>query len=79
LYEYAAITDGVAFAAVDSTFNAYDLQSGHILWSYAGPSGDYFPAGPVVVPSGVYVCDIQGWCYAFKLGGSASPKRMRSR
>lgn len=75
MYQYAAINNGVAFAGVDSTMGAYDLHTGKLLWSYAGATGDYFAAGPVIVPSGLYAGDSYGKVYAFRLNASPSSRR----
>ncbi len=65
LYGSVAITNGLAFAAVDNKLYALDINTGAVLWSFTAPS--LFRASPVVVPSGVYAVDVTGDLYAFGL------------
>ncbi|HZO95332.1 MAG TPA: PQQ-binding-like beta-propeller repeat protein [Candidatus Baltobacteraceae bacterium] len=67
---YAAIDNGVVFADIDSTLQAFDLHTGAKLWSY--PTAGLLWAGPVVVPSGVYAADGSGNVYAFAIPAPAS-------
>jgi len=65
IINYAAIHNGMVFAGVDSDLEAIDIHSGHVLWSYTGTG--LFQAGPVVVPSGLYATDLNGYVYAFNV------------
>ncbi len=59
----AAISDGLAFIALDRRFVALDVSDGAVLWSYSPGSAAY--ASPAVVPSGVYFADDLGDVFAF--------------
>ena len=71
LVNYAAINNGVVFAGADSNLDAIDTSSGSVLWHLAGAAR--FHAGPVIVPSGVYVSDNAGNVYALALPNTESP------
>ena len=65
IVSYAAVTNGLVFAGLDTNLTALDPKTGNVLWSYASPN--IFEAGPVIVPSGVYAADASGYVYAFAL------------
>jgi outer membrane protein assembly factor BamB len=70
---YAAIDNGVVFAGMDNEMDAIALETGTILSAFRGAG--IFEAGPVIVPSGLYVADYAGYVYAYSLppvGTSAS-------
>lgn len=73
LINYAAITNGVVFAGADSNLDAIDISNGNVLWQL--PGSGRFHAGPVLVPSGLYVTDYVGNVYALALPDTASPSR----
>jgi len=60
---------------LDTNMDALDINTGSVIWSFANPVGTLFDAGPVVVPSGLYIADERGNVYAFSLPvpASASP------
>lgn len=62
---YAAINNGIVYEGMDNMVDAISLQSGTILTQFSGLN--YFNAGPVVVPSGLYLADYTGAVYAYSL------------
>ena len=75
IVNYVAVNDGLAFVGLDTNMDALDINTGSVIWSFANPVGTLFDAGPVVVPSGLYIADERGNVYAFSLPvpASASP------
>jgi outer membrane protein assembly factor BamB len=53
-----ALSNGLAFTALDRALVVLDLKTGKTLWRYATPN--YIDASPIVVPSGVYAADDNG-------------------
>lgn len=67
---YAAIVNGVVIAPGDSAVVALAMNgNGTPLWSY--PTAGVLDSSPSVVPSGVYIADMNGNVYAFSLPYSA--------
>lgn len=60
---YAAINNGVVYEGMDSDVDAISLQSGTVLAQFPGAAN--FNAGPVIVPSGLYMADHAGFVYAY--------------
>lgn len=61
---YAAITNGVVISAGDSAVIALAMNgNGSPLWNY--PTAGAIDSSPAVVPSGVYIGDLNGNVYAF--------------
>jgi outer membrane protein assembly factor BamB len=67
---YAAVTNDVAFAAIDQSIAALDPGTGQTLWQY--PTVGYHYASPVVAPSGLFDADESGRIYAFNIPGSTT-------
>jgi len=63
LYGQVAINNGVVYAGIDDNLEALDINTGAVLWKYAGDS--YFDTSPAVVPSGVFAADGAGRIYRF--------------
>jgi outer membrane protein assembly factor BamB len=61
----AALCNGMAFAGLDKALVALDLRNGKTLWKYV--TSNYLDASPIVVPSGIYAADDNGYVYAFSL------------
>lgn len=74
---YAAIDNGVIYEGMDTDVDAISLQTGSILAQFPGAAN--FVAGPVIVPSGLYVADHNGFVYAYSLpqGSSSGPRYKR--
>ncbi len=62
---YAAVNNGVVFAGMDTNLDAIAIQTGRILKEFPVVAG--LEAGPVVVPSGLYMADWAGNVYALSL------------
>lgn len=62
---YAAINNGVVYEGMDDDVDAISIQSGTILAQFPGAAN--FNAGPVIVPSGLYLADHNGFVYAYSL------------
>jgi outer membrane protein assembly factor BamB len=68
---YAAINNGVVVSQGDSAVVALAMHgNGTPLWSY--PTAGVVDASPAVVPSGIYIGDLNGNVYAFTTPYSAT-------
>src|SRR5262249_12950948 len=74
---YAAINNGIVYAGMDDEVEAIALQSGTELAQFPGAAN--FTAGPVVVPSGLYLADHNGFVYAYALPQTTGSARSYSR
>jgi len=62
--DYAALVPGLGLINVNNLTQAFDINTGKALWSYAGAAA--YRNAPTVVPSGVYVEAASGDTYAFR-------------
>jgi hypothetical protein len=73
IVNYTAVNNELAWVGLDTNMDALDIHTGAVIWSFANPVGALFDAGPVIVPSGVYLADEAGNVYAFSLPAAVTP------